>query len=209
MKKFISMCLAMCMLFTLFSVCAYADDPSDSMSKQDLFKLAAQVFPEHAAEINRSLCNGVTAYSMADDEIVESETRRISKNETMELAIFKSGAVVVAYGCTDFSIQPSGVSTSQVGSDIIGRTTFIISFSYATRSIKLSNIGFIIHQNGNGYFTSYGTNDALKDVTVVVESETSSTYLERSLIFYVSNKPKQVTFKCRIYDGQVVAELSY
>ena len=209
MKKYISMFLAMCMLFALLSVCAYADEPLDSMSKQELFQLAAQVFPEHAAEINRGLRNGVATYSMVDDEIVESETRRISENETVELAIFRSGSIVVAYGKTGYTIESSNVSTSPVGPDIVGSTSFIVGCNGLSDTITLSNIGFIIHQNGTGYFTSYGSNDANNKTTKVVISYNSSTSLSRSLIFYSGNKPIQISFTCTVGNSQVVGQLSY
>ena len=99
MKKLISMCLAMCMLFALFSVCVYADEPSDSMSK--------------------------------------------------------------------------------------------------------------IHQNGTGYFTSYGSNNANNKTTKVINSYNSSTSLGRSLIFYSGNKPIQISFTCTVGNSRVVGQLSY
>lgn len=211
MKKLISMCLAVCMLFAFFTIGAYADEPeTDSLSKQELFHLAKQAFPEHASEINKSLSSGIAAYALlTDDEIVNSETRQISENETIELAIYRSGSVVVAYGKTGYTISPSNVSTSQVSSDIIGSTSFIIGCSGISDTIKLTNIGFIIHQSGSGYFTSYGSNNANNSTTKVVNTYNSSTELDRSLTFFSGSKSIQISFSCTIGSGKVVGQLYY
>lgn len=118
---------------------------------------AREVFPEYADRLHRSQSVSYSTQSMDDDAVVYSETRSVSEKEILGLTVMRSGNVVVTKGFSGYTISSAGSSSSQIGSDIIGSATFTMTCTAVSGTISVSNIGFIIHQNKTGYFTSYGS----------------------------------------------------
>lgn len=155
MKKLFSVLLAVLILLgTLpFSAAAY----ERNLEQEELIELACEVFPEYEEYLNNPPELN-PARSISDiGEVVSSKTRRISDTESMTATLYSTGYVVVGYVYDYFKVEVSD-SGSQVGSDFFGSASFEVTTNGKGQGVfNLNNVGFVIHQNATGYFTSYGT----------------------------------------------------
>lgn len=205
MKKVTSLILALCLLLCVVPVWSFAETYDPTQEK--LLQEAREVFPEYADRLHRSQAVSYSTQSMDDDAVVYSETRSVSEKETLGLTVMRSGNVVVTKGFSGYTISSAGSSSSQVGTDIIGSATFTMTCTAVSGTISVSNIGFIIHQNKTGNFTSYGATSASSGNRIVKKTE-STTLIQHGLIFNADSKPHlYMTFSCYFKNGQVVGEI--
>lgn len=206
MKKLTSLILTLCLLLCVAPVWSTAETYDSSQER--LLQEAREVFPEYADRLHRSQAVSYSTQSMDDDAVVYSETRSVSEKETLGLTVMRSGNVVVTKGFSGYTISSAGSSSSQIGSDIIGSATFTMTCTAVSGTISVSNIGFIIHQNKTGYFTSYGSLSASSGKKIVRMSE-STTGIHHGLIFNADGTPKlYMSFDCYFENGRVVGEIS-
>lgn len=187
MKRALTFILALSLLITALPVFAFADAPSGS-EQDELFRLACEVFPEYADQILETPAVTQNARSIRQDTLVYSETRAVSDTETLELRAYDSGRIDIvntAYGFTGSKSE----SSSNVSTDLIGNVTFRFSSNSGIGSVSIGSIGFIIHQNGTGYFTSYGSCSVSGSVTCTSESKSQS-YIKHAFVFNSSSSSK-------------------
>lgn len=206
MKKFASFLLALCLLLTCAPI--YANAETYDSTQEDLLRQAREVFPEYADRLHLSQTANFSADISSSDEVVFRETRMVSEKETFGLSVMRSGNVVVTKGFTGYTISSAGSSSSQVGPDIIGNATFTMACTAVIGSATVSEIGFIIHQNNSGYFTSYGSLIE-SGPTRITRGTESTTYLQHGLIFNATGAKKlYMSFSCYFENGRVVGEIS-
>ena len=206
MKKLVSFCLAVIMIFAILPVSAFAAE--DTLSEQEqLFAEAREVFPEYASLIHR---RDVTTYSAPSGEnpIVSIETLDISDTESMSIVQYASSDLIVVKKAYDYTkLTNTDSSVSNVGTDKIGKASFEASCTNAAGVFKYQNVGFIITQSGSGSFTSYGSANASGDMKVKSCSN-SSTKIDYSLTFNYSSPIKvPLGFSLYFSDGKLVADL--
>ena len=205
MKKFASFVMIMCLLLSIVPPCSAAEayDPA----QEALLQEAREVFPEYSSQLHLSQGVGYSAQTLEDDYVVFSETRSVSENETISLMVMRSGYVRVLNSFADYRVSSAGSSASQVGSDVIGNATFTITCNAVIGTFSISNIGFIIHQNKTGYFTSYGTAKATGGNEITTTSRTT-TKLHYGLRFNADGaSPFNMAFECYFDNGQVIGQL--
>ena len=123
MKKLVSFCLAVIMIFAILPVSAFAADNAQS-EQERLFARAREVFPEYASLIHR---NDVATYSALSSEnpIVFTETRDISDTESMTIALYANSDVVIVDKTYDYVKPEKEESSTTVGSDMIGSASSV------------------------------------------------------------------------------------
>lgn len=158
MKKILSLCLAILMLLTALPIDASAVE-NKTYSQTELLTLACEVFPEYESEIinqeNRSFAN----YRSADsDEIIFSETRDISDNQSLTLLQRRGGDIIVVSREIDWANLYVNDSTSDISNvGVTGTADFQITTTSASGTFILSDVRFTIYYTGSDYFTSTGT----------------------------------------------------
>lgn len=155
MKKLFSVFLSVFILLgTLpFSAAAY----EGNLEQEELLELACEVFPEYEEYLNNPPASSLARSNTGIGEVVSSKTRSISDTESMTATLYSTGYVVVGYVSDYFKVAVSD-SGSQVGSDFFGSASFTVTTNGKGQGkFNLNNVGFVIHQNATGYFTSYGT----------------------------------------------------
>lgn len=189
MKKIISFCLVALMLVSVLPVGAFAaQDEQDE--REQLLAQACSVFPEYAAAIRGE---AAATYSLpASDnrnEVVFTETREISDTETLSITQMASGDIIVTQGEFEYlKVETTDSSVSDVGPDKIGYASFKATCTDADGVFYYKNVGFIIHQNGSGFFTSYGTASTSGDASKKDPTETA-TYIRYGITYNVSKAP--------------------
>ena len=145
------------LLLTTFPVYVMAAESPPS-NHDDLIALACDVFPEYEEYLKNPPVSIPARSSNGNiGEVISSETRSISDTESMTATLFSTGYVVIGYVYNLFIVEISD-SGSQVGNDFLGNASFTVTTNEkGPAQFDLNNVGFIIHQNGTGYFTSYGT----------------------------------------------------
>ena len=207
MKKIISFILSLCLIYSLFPITSSAETVSDPL-QEELFQLARDTFPEYASELHLTHSSRSSIHTVSeDDAVVYSETRTISEKETLTLTELRSGNIFVTKSRPDYQVSSSGSSASQVGSDIIGNATFTVTCTGMAGSITMSNIGFILHQNGTGYLTSYGQ-EKVSGNNKVATKNSSTTSIRYGLVFNYNGAIKlYVTFYCYVGNGNITGEI--
>jgi len=158
MKKILSLCLAILMLLTALPIDASAVE-NKTYTQTELLTLACEVFPEYESEIinqeNRSFAN----YRSSDsDEIIFSETRDISDNQSLTLLQRRSGDIIVVSREIDWANLYVNDSTSDISNvGVTGTADFQINTTSASGTFILSDVRFTIYYTGSDYFTSTGT----------------------------------------------------
>lgn len=159
MKKLISICLALVMLLTAFPLNAFAAENTESEYDQ-LMALACEVFPEYASTITAAYSDSLSrARSSADYSVVHSETRNVSDNESMTLALLASGDVfLIDNQTTTTSISIPSQSTTDISNvGVNGTATFKFTSTLDSGCVAtLSNVGFTLWYYATSHFTYYG-----------------------------------------------------
>lgn len=197
MKKIISIFLCVIMILGMLPFCVSAAE--DSNTHDELINLACEVFPEYRDII---LGEPIATRSIENNVLISNETRKISDTETLGIARYINGYTVVYVTAVDVSLEPDETS-SGIGPDIIGRVDFRATSNIDKDSyFALDGVGFIIHQNGTGYFTAYGTPDAQGDVSYS-EEDVSTTHIE----YNISMLSALMTLDLSFSSGRLLAEL--
>lgn len=203
MKKVFAMVLAILILFgTLpFNAAACEED----LKQEKLIDLACEVFPEYEEYFTNPPDTSMARSNTGIGEVVSTKTRNISDTESMTATLYSTGYVVVGYVYEDYKVAVSD-SGSQVGSDFIGSVSFTVTTNKKGQgTFNLNSVGFIIHQNNTGYFTSYGKPSYyLVDPGTINESETNIDY---HLTFYYGSVNLLTTFYTYIRDGNIGVEI--
>lgn len=208
MKKIISFCLVALMLVSVLPVGAFAaQDEQDE--REQLLAQACSVFPEYAAAIRGE---AAATYSLpASDnrnEVVFTETREISGTETLTITQLASSDIIVMHTSYDYdNLENTDSSISYVGPDTIGTASFKVTCTDASGVFNYKNVGFIIHQNGSGYFTSYGSASTSGYIKIGQKS-TSTTYINYPLTFNSNlSSPYKlyINFSLSFQNGTLVA----
>lgn len=206
MKKLVSFCLAVIMIFAILPVSAFAAENTLSEQEQ-LFAEAREVFPEYASLIHRNTVATCVAPA-GENPIVSVETRNISDTESMSIVQYANSDVIVvkkAYSYT--KLTNTGSSVSNVGTDKIGKASFQASCTNAAGVFKYQNVGFIITQSGSGNFTSYGSSSTSGDIRIGSNSR-STTQINYALTFNYSSASKvYLEFSLYFSGGKLIAYL--
>lgn len=89
MKKLISVCLSLVILFTLFPINGFAAENTQSEYDQ-LIALACDVFPEYATAIHNSVNTPyINSRSIGNPTVISQETRRLSDTEALTVALLQ------------------------------------------------------------------------------------------------------------------------
>ena len=184
MKKFLSMLLAAVMLMIVMPLSVAAAE-NGNFEPEELIALACEAFPEYEDAIRGETSTAFSHTRTSDSrEIVFSETRAISANESIGITQYAGGDVVIVYSDSNYTVEKTASSASNVANDIIGSASFQVTCSGISGTFNLKNVGFIIHQDGSGYFTSYGTPSTTNGVSYNTENVTNSTtYIEYPIVF--------------------------
>lgn len=205
MKKLFSVLLAVVILLGTLTFNAAA--AARNTEQEELIELACVVFPEYEEYLKNPPAT-VTARSGNGNtgEVVSSETRSISDTESMTATLYSTGYVVLGYVYDYFKVAISD-SGSQVGSDFVGSASFTVTTNGKGEGrFNLNNVGFIIHQNGTGYFSSYGTPSySLVTPGTISKSTTNITY---PLTFHYGSVDLLTTFYLGISSGNVVVAVN-
>lgn len=206
MKKLFSVLLAVLILVGTLPLSAAASE--GNLGQGDLIELACEVFPEYEEYLKNPPASIPTRSSNSDiGEVVSSKTRSISDTESMTATLYSTGYVVIGYVYNYFKVAVSD-SGSQVGSDFLGNASFTVTTNAKGEGqFNLNNVGFIIHQNGTGYFTSYGTPWHNDYVTYGAISN-SSTRISYHLTFQYGSVDLHTTFSLGFSSGDVVVEVN-
>lgn len=207
MKKVISLLLAIA-VFCSFGISAVSADEVKLSRHDELMKLAREVFPEYADFINdEAPVTDVVPYSDSmDSDVVFSETRKVSETQSLNITRLARGQTIIT------SVEGSGPeilvpdsSISGVGPDTIGRATFEVICTSLPGVFVYSSVRFIIHANGSGYFTSYGTPSGRDGIDYGKINE-SSTGISYEMTFNPAGAKKFVaSFHLTIFGGSLHA----
>lgn len=155
MKKLISVCLSLVILFTLFPINGFAAENTQSEYDQ-LIALACDVFPEYATAIHNSVNTPyINSRSIGNPTVISQETRRLSDTEALTVALLSSGDVIVI-STDDVKIDKYGQSiTESPETGVSGRVSFnVAAYGYL---FKLLSVNYAIENYSNCSFTSPGT----------------------------------------------------
>lgn len=208
MKKFVSICMVVLIVCTLFPVSILAQE-TDRDEQTQLLELACEVFPEYAAIIRSDTAVGYSLpNSTNSNEIVFTETRDISETENLSITQLASGNVIVVDAKYDYSnLEETNSSISNVGTDTIGYASFKATCTSVSGVFEYKNVGFIITQSGIGNFTSYGTVSTSGSIAIG-ESSVTQTRITYPLTFNYSGSNKiLLRFTLYFNNSQLVAEL--
>lgn len=192
MKKMLSTCLAIFMLFTILPLSAFAEDKQLN-EQEELINLACEAFPEYKDYIlgNISMYRGTSS----DSEIIFCETRNISETEKITYAQYANGRGIIVgsniavFGVSLYDPSQSNISggydytfsvnvTTTETSDfpgifyVTGCKARIMSATYDS----LINYGTCSVNNTN--WCKYRTGDKNK-----TETSTQDAYIEYNLTF--------------------------
>lgn len=207
MKKILSILLSAVILLTM-PVNVMAAEDTSAYTHEELVQLACQYFPDYAPLIRgEAISTYAVPNAASSSEIVYSDTRDVSDTETISISVLASGEVVIVSGVSGFEIKKENASASNVGSDIIGSTTFHVTSSVVTGDFYLKSVGFIITQSGTGNFTSYGTPSVSSSNQVkYVKNSASNTYIDYAITFIASSN-QIVELEVYFSNGKVVGAL--
>lgn len=155
MRKVISVFLCVVLLFGILPLYATASEGTDV--QEELINLACEVFPEYADILQNpptAMYNRIQ--SNESDTIVFTGTRNVSENHLVSIVVFQSGSAYVVDKC-GFEYEETEAHGSQIGPDYIGGASFKVTCTTLNGVFLLNDVEYIVHQNGTGYFTSYGT----------------------------------------------------
>lgn len=204
MKKYISILLSFLMLLTMLPLEVFASE--DTISEHDeLIALACDVFPEYASEIRGEITNYATPASVNPNEVVFSETRKVSNTQDLGITQFASGQIIVCSSNYDWaSITVPNSSTSDISTvGLTGTATFKVTASDSfSGTFTLSNVKYTIYYTGSDYFTNTGTYSTNK--CQIGTTSLSSTYINYPLTFQRSG---YCTFELYFDNNQLVAEV--
>ena len=206
MRKIVSIFLSILLTFSV-GINVVAAKTAEQNEHDELIKLACEVFPEYAEKIrNESPVTYSAPNSESADAIVFSETRRVSDTESLSITQLARGALIITSSEVEYGkISITDSSSSGVGSDRIGNASFKVTCSEATGVFVYKSVGFIIHSNGSGYFTSYGSTSGTSGVAIGSHSE-SSNGISYYLTFNMSGAKKYLmSFHLTIFNGSVHA----
>lgn len=209
MKRLISLVISAILLVNTFSLCASAAETSAS-ERDELIALACNAFPEYASTIRE----GTSPYSSpsrsaSSDQIVFSETRDVSENESITVSLYASGDVIIIdQGLDAFPITIVDENTSAISNVGVSGTADFKMTGPGRGIFKLNNVSFVIYYYASDYFTNNGTID-LPDNTyndvAYVEISNSTTFIQYNVTFNMSGQPKSAPFQLYFSDNQLVA----
>lgn len=111
MKKLVSFCLAVIMIFTILPVSAFAAE-TDQQGCEALINKAATVFPEYAEKLLHPTRNSSYSTQAASPRVlVADEVRPVSATESISLAEYSDGLILLsAYEAddVDYIYEPVG-----------------------------------------------------------------------------------------------------
>lgn len=207
MKKIISLFVSFIMLLTLFPFSALAVEDSNS-SYEALINLACEVFPEYESAIRGENINTYARSAPAgNDKVVHRESRAISDTETMSIAMYASGNVIVLRNnnTSTISLTSPSSSTNDISTiGVAGTASFEVASNQYGYFFKLSDVAYTIYYSGSDYFSSYGTpySQLLYKCTAELESSTQIQYT-----LHVTAKDTEFhIFKLYFENDQLIAE---
>lgn len=205
MKKICSLLFAVLILLGTLPFSATASE--GNLDQGELIELACEVFPEYEEYLNNPPASIPTRSGNGGiGEVVSSKTRSISDTESMTATLYSTGYVVVGYVFDYYKVAISD-SGSQIGPDYIGSASFTVTTNGKGKGqFNLNSVGYIIHQNDTGYFTSYGT-PSYSLVTPGLISE-SSTNISYHLTFQWGTANLYTTFSLAFNSGNVVVQVN-
>lgn len=206
MKRLFSIFLAIVMIVSAFPLQALAIEDS-SAEREALLEQACVVFPEYESLIR---CAPPTTYALpgSENEIIFTETRNVSDSERLTITQYSRGNILVLnerYSNND--LANTSLSSSNVGTDIIGYASFKAADTTALGYFTYDNVGFIITQGGSGSFTSYGTPNK-GPYAYYIKSRENSTHISYNLTFdYTLTTESYYTFSLYFSNSQLHASL--
>lgn len=204
MKKYISFFLCVVLLFGALPFQVSAAE--NTSTHDELIALACEAFPEYA-DILRNPPVAVYAHS-SEDKVIFRETRDISDNHNVSIAIYQSGLSVVSDSIYDVKVTDS--SGNADGSNYLGTASYRVTCPGLGGAFELSNVKYKIRRGGSGIFTSYGTYSTDKDKECAIgDVSQSSTSMSYCLTFNMAGAGatrSSTTFKVYFAGGAIKAE---
>ena len=202
MKKYISFFLCVVLLFGALPFQVSAAE--NTSTHDELIALACEAFQEYA-DILRNPPVAVYAHS-SEDKVIFRETRDISDNHNVSIAIYQSGLSVVSDSIYDVKVTDS--SGNADGSNYLGTASYRVTCPGLGGAFELSNVKYKIRRGGSGIFTSYGTYSTDKECAIGDVSR-SSTSMSYCLTFNMAGAGKthaSTTFEVYFSGGAIQAE---
>lgn len=199
MKKLVSVLSVLLILVGILPFYTFAAE--SSRDRDLLVSQACEAFPEYAATIRGENNCGIATQS-SDETVVYSAEKNISENQTIGITVFNTGGVVIVSGSSYANVIDNGSTSSDVGPDKIGSAHFKVTHNTGSGIVYINSIGFILHQNGTGYFTNYGSCSAVNGASAERDAKTT-TYLSYGLTFWPNTTYNTVDFRVSIGNGHV------
>lgn len=209
MKKTISFILSFVILFTMMPTYTLAAEASMTDNNQ-LIALACEVFPEYASIIlGEQIGLQMQSRSVNSDEVVFSETRQISDNQSMNISLLASGEVIVIQeDISSFDLTLKNSNTSDITTvGVSGSASFTVTSNSGSGTFTLSNVQFVIYYNSSDYFSSTGS-ASVDNGAAIGSYSTSSTHIHYPITFNMTGATKlPVDFQVYFSNNKLVARI--
>lgn len=221
MKKLVSFCLAVIMIFAILPVSAFATE-TDQRGCEVLINKAASVFPEYAEKLLHPARNSSYSTQAASPRVlVAKETRPVSATESISLAEYSDGLILLSDYDIDCTSTPVG-TTPNPNQSVRKYTANITATSVANGYygyFYLKNVSYTINTGVNVYdkITNFGTasrgtncNSATRTDSTANESATGYARLEYNLGFKIGPASTQfITTELTLHVGEDSAVLDH
>lgn len=163
MKKLVSFCLAVIMIFAILPVSAFAVE-TDQQGCEALINKAATVFPEYAEKLLHPTRNSSYSTQAASPRVlVANEVRPVSATESISLAEYSDGLILLSdyEDITDYTYEPVGsvpdpsLSVRKYTANITATSVYNGYYGYG----YIKNVSYTINTGVNVYdkITNRGT----------------------------------------------------
>lgn len=157
MKRYISILLVMLILLSVLPMGAFAAKDG-TVERDELIALACEVFPEYASKIRGeelTATNGLQRTTLSR-EIVKTETRPVSENETISYVEYSDGTVYLANSEVYLLYSPHSSFPDNSTTDVYVGSLIITSNLNDDALIIISNIKYAVVSNSADYVISVG-----------------------------------------------------
>ena len=170
MKKYISIFL--CAVLLLGALPCQASAADNTSTHDELIALACEVFPEYADILRNPPVAMFARSTGTEDKVIFRETRDISDNHNVSIAVYQSGFAVVSDSI--FKVEVTDSSGNEDGDNYLGTASYRVTCPGLGGAFELNDVKYKVRRGKSGIFTSYGTYSADKECGIGAISQTST-----------------------------------
>lgn len=205
MKKAISILLCFVLTLSVFPVPSHAVETTETEYDR-IISLACSLFPEYTSYLlNKNPRINSSTYTLANDEIIYSETKHISDSESLSLSVYASGNTILINAISSYvELTCPSSSVNDIGSvGVSGTATFNVVVPPFYEYFTLSGVAFTIYYTGSDYFSNTGSYRMSNGVSIAGTTNITSTYIHYPLLFV--QQPYGVSFRLYFDNDKLVA----